>query len=184
MLGQGRIAMDASSLNINNSPVYQDYTKAASESSSTNRNSDFDSSRFEQPLKSKSTEQKSTIVTEKLNNNSTSATAVNFRLQPDAPVVQMNNLNKTFNETQKDPTVKVESDEYGEFIGMVDEPDTNTTAEAASLGNGNYIVVNSFTSRSSIKKNKNPIERFRDKVAKAYHTDYWKAPGTLVNLVF
>ena len=177
--------MDASSLNINNSQVYQEYTKAVSESSSTNRNNDFDSSRFQQTfIKSKTVEQKITIVTEKLNNNSTSAAAANLRLQPDAPVVQMNNPGKTFNETQKNPTVEIESDEYAEFVGMVDESDTNATADAASLGNGNYIVVNSFTSRSSIKKTKSPVERLRDKMIKTYNLDYLKAPGTLVNLVF
>lgn len=176
--------MDASSLNINNNQVYQDYTKAASESSSTNRNSEFDSSRFQQTLiKSKTEEQKSTIVTEKLNNNSTSAAAANLRLLPDAPVVQMNNPDKTFNEAQKNPTVEIESDEYTEFVGMVNEPDTGA-ADNASLVKGNYIVVDSFTSRSSIKKTKSPVERLRDKIAKTYNSDLWKAPGTLVNMVF
>jgi hypothetical protein len=176
--------MDASTLNINNSPVYQDYTKSASESSSTNRNSEFDSSRFQQTLiKSKTDEQKSTIVTEKLNNNSTSATATNLRLQPEAPVSQMNNPDKTFNESQKNPTIEIESDEYAEFVGMVNEPDTGA-ADSVSPGKGNYIVVDSFTSRSSIKRTKSPVERFRDKMIKTYNLDYLKAPGTLVNLVF
>lgn len=176
--------MDASTLNINNSQVYQDYTKAASESSSTNRNSEFDSSPFQQTLiKTKTEEQKSTIVTEKLNNNSTSAAATNLRLQPDAPVAQMNNSDKTFNEAQKNPTVEIESDEYAEFVGMVNETDTGA-AESASQGKGNYIVVDSFTSRSSIKKTKSPVERLRDKMIKTYNLDYLNAPGTLVNLVF
>jgi len=176
--------MDSSTLNINNNPVYQDYTKAASESSTTNKNSEFDSSRFEQVLiKNKTAEQKSTIVTEKPNNNSTSAAAANLRLQPDAPIVRMNDAGKSFNESQKNPNVKVESDEYVEFIGMADEPDTGAAA-GASLGKGNYIVVNSFTSRASIKKTKSPVERFRDKMIKTYNLDYLKAPGTLVNLVF
>ena len=176
--------MDASSLNINNSQVYQEYTKAASETSGTNRNSEFDSSRFEKVfVKSKSADQKSTIVTEQLDKN-TSAAASNLRLQPDAPIVLMNNTGKTFNETQKDPTVKVESDEYGEFIGMADEADTGAAATSAAMGKGNYIVVDSFTSRSSIKKTKSPIERLRDKMIKTYNLDYLKAPGTLVNLVF
>jgi hypothetical protein len=176
--------MDTSTLNINNNPIYQDYTKAASESSNTNRNSEFDTFRFESTLiKSKTEEQKSTIVTEKLNNNSTSAAAANIRLQSDAPVVQMNNTGKTFNEAQKNPTVEIESDEYAEFVGMVDEPDTGA-ADSASQGKGNYIVVDSFTSRSSIKKTKSPVERFRDKMIKTYNLDYLKAPGTLVNMVF
>jgi hypothetical protein len=175
--------MDSSSLNINSNHVYQDYTKATSETSSTNRNSEFNSSRFENEFgKSKSADQKSTIVTEQLNKN-TSAAASNLRLQPDAPVVQMNISTKAFNETQKDPTVKVESDEYGEFVGMADEAETGAAA-SASLGKGNYIVVDSFTSRSSIKKTKSPVERLRDKLTRAYNSDLWKAPGTLVNMVF
>jgi len=174
--------MDTSTLNINSNPVYQDYTKATSETSNTNRNSEFDSSRFEKAfVKSKSADQKSTIVTEQLNKN-TSAAASNLRLQPDAPVVQMNISTKAFNETQKDPTVKVESDEYGEFVGMADE--TETAAASAAMGKGNYIVVDSFTSRSSIKKTKSPVERLRDKIAKTYNSDLWKTPGTLVNMVF
>jgi hypothetical protein len=175
--------MDSSTLNINSNPVYQDYTKATSETSNTNRNSEFDSSRFEKAfVKSKSADQKSTIVTEQLNKNTTAA-ASNLRLQPDAPVVLMKNTGKTFNETQKDPTVKVESDEYGEFVGMADEADTGAAA-SASLGKGNYIVVDSFTSRTSIKKTKSPVERLRDKIVKTYNSDLWKAPGTLVNMVF
>ena len=175
--------MDISTLNINSNAVYQDYTKATSETSSTKRDSEFDSSRFEKVfVKSKTADQKSTIVTEQLNKN-TSAAASNLRLQSDAPVVLMNNTGKTFNETQKDPTVKVESDEYGEFVGMADEADTGAAA-SASLGKGNYIVVDSFTSRSTIKKTKSPVERLRDKIAKTYNSDLWKAPGTLVNLVF
>jgi len=176
--------MDTTALNINNNQAYQDYTKAISESNNANRDSEFDSSRFEKVFtKSKSSEQKSTIVTEQQNKSATSAAASNLRLQPDAPVVQMNNSGKTFNETQKDPSVKVESDEYGEFIGLVDETDTDTAANA-SIGKGNYIVVNSFTTRSSIKKTKSPVERLRDKMIKTYNLDYLKAPGTLVNLVF
>ena len=173
--------MDASILNINNNVAYQEYTKAASPSSNTNRNSEFDFSRFEKTLiKSTTAEKKSTIVTEKLDTN-ISAAASNLRLQPGSPLVRTDNSNQTFNETQKNPNVKVESEEFVEFVGMADEFDTTA---GASIGKGNYIVVNSFTSRSTIKKIKSPVERLRDKMIKTYNLDYLKAPGTLVNLVF
>ncbi len=129
--------------------------------------------------KKTSTDQKSTIVSEKVNDQA-SFFPYGFKLQANVPLSKPEKAEKTYNSSKKKQTVEVKDEETGEVLDseLVEEEKVKEDPK----GKGFYM--NPGSSNSGQQQSKSMSELFQEKINHIYNIGFTREPGTLVNLVF
>jgi hypothetical protein len=156
---------------------------STSNSSSVKRinevNLKFDAKNFEKYF---SSDQKAVTVTE--NSESYSNPAVyNYQFQTNTPASKIISTTKPFNEANKinnyEDTESEDDDSNDSYVYEQTEEISNT-----KTGSGYYIIINGPVDMPE----NNLLEKFtteiQKRINKTYHLEYFREPGTLVDLVF
>jgi hypothetical protein len=151
--------------------------------SQRNKRNDKEQSDLTDNLKSShkdtSTEQKSTVVSEKINEQ-TPFVSYNFRIQPGVPLSKSAKSERTYNDSRKQQTIEVEDQETGELLEseliVEDKPNEDRRGKEFYVNLGNSIIIK--------KQTKSLSELFQEKINSIYNVGFTREPGTLVNLMF
>jgi hypothetical protein len=126
-----------------------------------------------------SREQKSTFVSEKLNDQ-TNFAAYNFRLENGVPLWKSEKTERNYTDPRKKQTIEVEDQETGELLES--ELLVEDKYEEDRRGKGFYVNIGNS---STIKKEtKSMGELFQEKINRIYNIGYTRDNGTLVNLIY
>ena len=168
--------MRVESINIDSRQVYSGTQKLLAEKVSSNFNS------FQQGERERtnnlSRDQKNSIVTDHLKDNSTGAVN-DLRYQENSPVSKLLDIIKSFNETshtgnaQFSNTPNISQAHLSEFAQQV--------AEEHPVGY--YVVIDDDKKSSNKKVLKARFDLVKDRINKTYNLGFKKGNGSLVNLV-
>jgi hypothetical protein len=126
-----------------------------------------------------SNEQRSTVVSEKINEQ-TNFVTYNYRLQSNTPLTKSSKSERNYNDSKKKQTVEVEDQETGELLES--ELVVEEKFKEDPRGKGFYVNVGSSSSEK--KQTKSMSELFQEKINQIYNIGFTRESGTLVNLVF